>query len=138
MRERADHRGGRRHRAAASLPARGWRAGIVLLALAVAACQSPQVLSTQQGGALIYKTKLGMSREEVLKQLGPPHKRETYEATEFLFYNTSWAMADAAAQQSPVAIEGDRVVGLGKPYYREFVKSHGVWMGGDSITQVAN
>jgi hypothetical protein len=115
---------------------RWWHSGIALLAFVLAtACQSPQILSTQQSGALISKTKLGMSRDEVVGQLGPPHKRETYEATEFLFYNTNWAMADAAAQQSPVAIVEGKVVGLGTSFYKAFVKSHGVWTGGEGVVE---
>ena len=94
-----------------------------------------EILSTQQTGALINKTKVGMSRDEIVSQLGPPHRHETYEATEFLFYNTSWASKDAAVQQNPVAIIDGKVVGLGKGYYSAFVKAHGVWEGGDGVVQ---
>lgn len=70
-----------------------------------------------------------MSKEEVIGQLGQPHKQEIYGATEFLFYNTNWVMADAATQRSPVVIVRGKVVGFGKAYYEAFVKSQNGWDG---------
>jgi hypothetical protein len=87
---------------------------------ALAACAP--ILSPQQGGILINKIQLGMSRNDVVEQLGQPHKQETQGPTEFLFYNTNWVMTDAASQRSPIAIKDDKVVGFGKSYYETFVK----------------
>jgi hypothetical protein len=115
---------------------RWWRLVAASLALAcLAGCQGTEILSNQQAAALIQKTKVGMSRDEVVAQLGPPHRHETYEATEFLFYNASWAMKDAASQQSPVAIVDGKVAGLGRGYYASFVKTRGVWEGGDGVVR---
>ncbi len=109
---------------AAGSASRWWRCAVALLVLAHApGCQSIEILSAQQGGALVHNTKVGMSREEVVSQLGEPHKREVIQNTEFLFYNTNWAMAQSAEQRSPIAIAQNKVVGLGKPYYEAFVKS---------------
>ena len=101
---------------------------IALLGLVLAtACQGPEILSPQQGGVLINKTKAGMSKDEIIGQLGQPHKQETYGATEFLFYNTNWIMADAATQRSPVVVVRGIVIGFGKPYYDAFIKSQANW-----------
>ena len=88
---------------------------------ALAACEP--ILSPQQGGILINKTQLAMSRRDIVEQLGQPHKQETQGTTEFLFYSTNWMAADAASQRSLVAIRDGKVVGFGKSYYETFVKA---------------
>jgi hypothetical protein len=113
-----------------------WRQVLVLLALVLAtACQGPEILSPQQGGALVHKTKVGMSKDEIIGQLGVPHKQETYGATEFLFYNANWVMADAAVQRSPVVIVRGKVIGFGKPYYDAFINSQSNWNSEVGVTQ---
>jgi hypothetical protein len=113
-----------------------WRQMLALLALVLAAaCQGPEILSPQQGGALVHKTKVGMSKDEIVGQLGRPHKEETYGATEFLFYNANWIMADAALQRSPVVIVSGKVVAFGKSYYDAFIKSQNNWEGEVGVTQ---
>ena len=109
----------------------------LLVFVFAAACQNADILSTQQGGALVHKTKLGMSVDDVVRDLGQPHKRETYEATEFLFYNTNWTLADAAAQRSPIAVVHGKVVGLGKSYYDTFIKARTTWTSDVSVAQPA-
>jgi SmpA/OmlA family protein len=102
---------------------------VAVLLLALTAACGTEILSAQQGGALVHQTQLGMSREEVVSRLGAPHRSETYETTEFLFYNTNWALATAAEQRSPIAIAHDKVIGLGKAYYDTYVKAHSPWAG---------
>ena len=110
-----------------------WRSIFVLSALAAVACGGPEILSPQQGGILINKTSAGMTKDEIVAQLGQPHKQEIYGATEFLFYNTNWVMADAASQRSPVVIVRGKVVGFGKGYYEAFIKSQNDWNAGIAV-----
>jgi hypothetical protein len=112
-----------------------WRSIFVLSALAAVACQGSEILSPQQGGILINKTTAGMTKDEIIGQLGLPHKQETYGATEFLFYNTNWVMADAATQRSPVVIVRGKVVGFGKGYYETFLKAQNDWKSDISVGQ---
>jgi hypothetical protein len=109
--------------------------GVVVHALA--ACQSGELLSPQQGAILVNQTRLGMSRGELIGQLGEPGKKEAYGDTEFLFYTTNWMMADAALKRNPIAIVGDRVVGLGKAYYEAFLQAQSGWSGEVSSGQPA-
>ena len=82
-----------------------------------------------QGGYLVHKARPGMSKDELIGQLGEPHKREIYDATEFLFYNTNWATVSAAGERSPVALVRGRVVGFGQSYYDSYIKARGRWDG---------
>ena len=102
------------------------RLSIVVLILslphALTACDSVKVLSMDRTSTLLKGSiRVGSSRQDVIDRLGEPHGRERHGATEFLFYQTVWQVADRAAMQSPIAILGDKVVGLGKVDYDRIV-----------------
>ncbi len=61
-----------------------------------------------------------MSEEEVTAHLGKPQKQEIRGETKFLFYATSWQVAEKAKQRSPIAIRQGNVVGLGVAYLAKF------------------
>jgi hypothetical protein len=80
----------------------------------------------------IMKLKIGQSKEEVLKIMGPPTKREAYKLenkkiVEFLFYRTQgWApdgLGDRDSQFTPVAIVNTELVGWGRNYYDNVVRA---------------
>jgi hypothetical protein len=95
----------------------------LLLAYAVVACgcQGDPFLPAVKAQAL-FKIKVGMSRDEIVGQIGQPHKQETFGTTEFLTYRTDFYDAATAQTFSPIAIVDGKVVGLGKGYYDNFVK----------------
>jgi hypothetical protein len=98
--------------------------GVLLLAAHVlSACDSMKVLSMEQTNALLNgPIPIGMSREDVIRQLGQPFREERHGTTEFLFYQTVWQVTEKAATRSPIAIVDDKVVGLGKAHYDNLVK----------------
>jgi hypothetical protein len=98
--------------------------GVLLLAAHVlSACDSMKILSREQTNALLNgPIPIGMSREDVIRQLGQPFREERHGATEFLFYQTVWQVTEKAATRSPIAIVDDKVVGLGKAHYDNLVK----------------
>ena len=74
--------------------------------------------------------KLGLSREVVLRMMGPPAKRDVFslgegESIEFLFYRTrGWGptqMQDDDSQFTPVAIKNGFVAGWGRTLYEKIV-----------------
>jgi hypothetical protein len=86
---------------------------IAIMALAeTAGCAS--YLSHSASQALVA-VRVGMTREEVLKQLGEPHSQEMVGKTELLTYRPDWTVTPALAQ-SPIAITEGKVTGLGPAY----------------------
>jgi hypothetical protein len=93
-----------------------WLAGtFALLALVHAGGCGGMYLSPAASQAL-GNIKVGMSREEVVRQLGPPHNQEMIGNTQLLTYNADWTMENTAGSLSPIAIVDDKVVGLGPSY----------------------
>ena len=96
---------------------------LLLWAHMLGACESMKILSMEQTNALLNgPIQIGMSREDIIKQLGQPFREERHGTTEFLFYQTAWQVTEKAAARSPIALVDDRVVGLGKPHYETLVK----------------
>jgi len=89
---------------------------LLLIACITAGCESFNVLSPQRSGALLRTIQIGMSEAEVTEQLGEPQKQELRGDTKFLYYATSWQIAEKAKERSPVAIRDGKVVGLGITY----------------------
>jgi hypothetical protein len=91
-------------------------AAILVVACSAGGCESLDVLSPQRSAALVNKIQLGMSRTEVIDQLGQPQKLEAQGTTELLFYRTIWQVAEQAKFRSPIAIRDGVVVGFGSGY----------------------
>jgi hypothetical protein len=90
---------------------------VILAAACLAAgCESFDVLSPQQSAALLNKVQVGMTKTEVIDQLGQPQKQEARGATELLFYRTIWQVADQAKLRTPIAVRDGIVVGFGETY----------------------
>jgi hypothetical protein len=89
---------------------------ILAAACLAAGCESFDVLSPQQSAALVNKVQVGMTRTEVIDQLGQPQKQEARGATELLFYRTIWQVADQAKLRTPIAVRDGVVVGFGDAY----------------------
>ena len=89
---------------------------ILAVACLVAGCESLDVLSPLQSAALVNKIQVGMSKAEVIDQLGPPQKQESKGPTELLFYRTIWQVAEQAKLRTPIAIRDGVVVGFGERY----------------------
>jgi hypothetical protein len=98
-------------------------AALLVLAHIVAGCQGYEIVSPQQASILVNGVQVGMSEGDIVRQLGEPQNHEDHGATKFFFYRTDWINAPAAAERSPIAIAEGKVVGLGKTYYDNFVKS---------------
>jgi len=78
------------------------------------------------------KVQIGQTKDELLKTMGLPAKREAYQLAnerviEFLFYRTTgWSRgstADTDSQFTPVAIENGKVSGWGRNYYDRVVRA---------------
>ena len=69
----------------------------------------------------LITVKVGMTREEVVKQLGEPHSRETVGQVELLTYRPDWSVVGANTF-TPIGITDGKVSGLG-PIYAAKVKS---------------
>lgn len=88
-------------------------AAIAIMALAeMAGCASYLSYSASQALAAV---RVGMTREDVVKQLGEPHGQEMVGTTELLTYRPDWSAASAQAQ-SPIAISEGKVAGVGPSY----------------------
>jgi hypothetical protein len=96
---------------------------LLLSAHVLGACDTMKILSPEQTKALLHgPIQIGMSRDDIIKQLGQPFREERHGTTEFLFYQTAWQVTEKAETRSPIALVDDRVVGLGKAHYRKLVK----------------
>jgi hypothetical protein len=95
---------------------------LLVLALVAVGCASDPYLPAPQAQSLL-QVEAGMSRDEVVAQLGEPHRQETVGAAEFLFYRTDWRTATEAQRFSPVAVVDGKVVGLGKVYYEDAIRA---------------
>ena len=94
-----------------------WQIPAILAVTCLAGgCESLDVLSPQRSAALLSKIQPGMSRAEVIDQLGQPQKQEARGATELLFYRTIWQVADQAKLRTPIAVRDGIVVGFGDAY----------------------
>ena len=62
------------------------------------------------------KLSVGMSREEVVAQLGEPHKQDAVGDMLFLHYRSAAVLDKQAESFNPVAIMQGRVVGIGPAY----------------------
>ena len=100
---------------------------LLVVGLVAGGCESFDVLSPQRTGVLLRTIQLGMSEEEVTAHLGKPQKQEVRGETKFLFYATSWQVAEKAKQRSPIAIRQGNVVGLGVTYLAKFSPPEGKW-----------
>jgi hypothetical protein len=89
---------------------------LALLVIASITAGCDNVLSPQRSGALLRTIQIGMSEAEVTEQLGEAQKQEIRGDTKFLYYATSWQIAEKAKERSPVAIRDGKVVGLGIAY----------------------
>ena len=98
----------------------GGAVAIIVLA-EVAGCGS--YLSSSASQALVA-IKVGMARDEVVKQIGEPHSQEIFGNTELLTYQSDWTLKDAAAGSSPIVIAGGKVVGLGPTYALRVKQEH--------------
>jgi hypothetical protein len=88
-------------------------AAIAVMALAeVAGCASYLSYGASQALAAV---RVGMTREEVVKQLGEPHGQEMVGTTELLTYRPDWTVTPALAQ-NPIAITEGKVAGVGPTY----------------------
>src|ERR1700686_4355338 len=97
---------------------------IALLAT-LPACQSgaQPPMPMNRASALVNGTiKIGMDRQTVIDWLGLP-RIEKYGTTEFFFYNVPWQMAVGTIGRIPIAITDGKVVGFGKSYYDNVLKS---------------
>ena len=82
------------------------------VALVQAGCSGPY-LSPAASQALATM-KIGMTREEVVSQLGPPHAQATFGKIELLTYRPDWSAS--ANSFTPIGIVDGKVVGLGPTY----------------------
>lgn len=80
----------------------------------------------------MMELKIGQSKEEALKIMGLPTKREAYQLenkkiVEFLFYRTQgWAgddLGDRDNQFTPLALVNNKLVGWGRNYYDNVVRA---------------
>jgi hypothetical protein len=80
----------------------------------------------------MMQIKIGQDRQEVIKIMGPPTKREAYQIEnnkiiEFLFYRTQgWSIRDGGDkdyQFTPVAFENDKLIGWGRNFYDNIIRS---------------
>lgn len=101
----------------------------VLVLLGTVACQSKPIVTGQQMVSLLHKIEIGMSREEVIRQIGEPAQQQKIEDTEFLFYFTDWINGPAAIERSPIVLVDGKVVAMGKTYYNTFLKARGLHNG---------
>lgn len=86
---------------------------IAIMALAeMAGCASYLSYGASQALAAV---RVGMTREEVIKQLGEPHGLEVVGKTELLTYRPDWTVTPALAQ-NPIAITEGKVAGIGSTY----------------------
>ena len=96
-------------------------ASAVALLVFLSACQSsdkvlpPNLASTLVNGSL----HVGMTRKDVVAQLGEPHRVETNGTMEFLFYRSPFTMSWATWPSNPIAVLDGKVVGLGSSFYSE-------------------
>ena len=96
---------------------------LLLSAHVLGACDSMKILSAVQTNALLNgPIQIGMSREEIVQQLGQPFREERHGTIDFMFYQTAWQVTEKAEARIPIALVGDRVVGLGKAHYDKVVK----------------
>lgn len=80
----------------------------------------------------MMRIEIGQMKEEVLKIMGFPAKREAYQLennniVEFLFFRTQgWSQedgGDADHQFTPVAIQNGKVMGWGRNFYDKVVRT---------------
>jgi outer membrane protein assembly factor BamE (lipoprotein component of BamABCDE complex) len=71
----------------------------------------------------LLSLQVGMSRDEVINMMGQPSKREAYGSTEYLLYKTDTTGQSERADFTPVAITNGKVVGWGRNYYENAVRS---------------
>src|SRR5207253_2843761 len=92
----------------------------LLLGFAVSGCQSsPPMYTTYRNNLLHGAVKLGMTRTEVESRVGAPARTEKIGTTEFLYYNFPWYLPSmSAGSLQPIAMEGNKVVGVGAAYYK--------------------
>jgi len=78
-------------------------------------CSSSGPYLSSAASKALATIKIGMTREEVIKLLGPPSKQRVFGKTELLSYQSDWTVAQAS-ELNPIGIEAGRVTGLGLTY----------------------
>ena len=94
---------------------------VVALLAMLSACQSSEkVLPVSAASALVNGSiQIGMSRADVVAQLGDPHRIETNGKMEFLFYSAPRTMSWGTIGSNPIAVVDGKVVGMGSSFYSE-------------------
>jgi len=100
----------------------------VLAALAAAAvlagCGFVSTVKSSMRNDDLMKIQVGMSREDVIRVMGEPQKREMYGREEYLLYQTAnEPFAPESANYTPIAILNGRVAGWGRNYYDDAVRT---------------
>ena len=97
---------------------------VALLVIIVAAAEgcASQMPMLETAKLVSGKTKVGMTRGDVVYILGKPQSTENVGQVEFLFYTPIWYALHLAPSQSPIAIREGKVIGVGKAYYDETVQ----------------
>ena len=71
----------------------------------------------------LMQLNVGMLRDEVLSILGKPDRREVYGESEFLIYITNYKAYYEKERATPILIKSGKVVGWGRNYYDDSIKS---------------
>ncbi|TAH33128.1 MAG: DUF3192 domain-containing protein [Alphaproteobacteria bacterium] len=72
--------------------------------------------------AKLNELEIGMTKEQVLRVMGKPYKRELYGKSEYFIYETDhWATVDQD-KYTPIYLENGKVRGWGSSYYDNSIK----------------
>jgi len=89
-----------------------------VLLLALAGCESKRLLAGLPLHTFLYDIHVGMTRAEVIRQLG-----ELAQCYTTRWSSCSTSRTGSTPRSSPIAIVDGTVVALGKTYYEDFLKS---------------
>lgn len=85
----------------------------------------------QRNRAAIFSLNVGMTKDQVLKTMGKPRKKETRaiedKTIEFWMYLTDgWTIEGSSLQDSrltPLAFENEKLIGWGRSFYRRIMRN---------------
>jgi hypothetical protein len=106
-------------------------AAVALLVVGATAC-GPTMTVTQHSAMTDGKIEVGMTRIEVERKLGFPQRIVRVGASIFLFYKPAYYFSALwIDDHNPIAIEHDKVVGIGKAYYEGVAAKHARYVGSE-------
>lgn len=88
---------------------------LLILCMFVSGCGITKSYTAATNRNKLYRLEVGMTKEEVIKIMGRPYRKEVYKGVEYLSYLTEW-QPGYGDDVTTLAFKGNELKGWGRNY----------------------